>query len=525
MKVILVLGFAISGFIASAIAHAATATDIPVIGAIDGIVLEGDQYYIDGWACQKTATTPLRLHIYAGASAYDSPQGVYVASGSVQYAAEQSIKNQCASQALARFHVAISDAVLAANAGKKVYVHGLRVIGDVENSALTNSGSLSFPAPIAQNPRGCMPSIRTELTDRNTYPSADAQGQGQDWVYKAWVWRDTTDVSTNHSVSVARSKDLKNWYNTCGEKLTLPINSRARATLDPIQMNQGLLNNVKVGFDNLGNPIVTYQKYKTVYSTTAAPYVTTQVYNARLENGVWNIHQVTNWTTKNYLYGGGAIPSDPTTIAFSAVQPDPAGNNIQTLNRASSDLTGTPTSGAWILDNQLNVTSNKAPINLDPFHPTFSPAAMPAPEPRVDGWVTPFKYRRYWARTQRDAIVLRGNWDGDGSRGGIFMQKTRTFYLFRQDGTRSAIPFGPGSIPLLPLVGDWNNDGLSTIGVLDSITSKYYLKNTLAGGGADLSGIGSVASLADTDGPMHWSSVDPSHTYYLSHEYIPTNRD
>ncbi|MCP3140920.1 hypothetical protein [Pyxidicoccus xibeiensis] len=44
-----------------------------IIGTLEGMVLEGDQYFLHGWTCQQGVAASLRIHVYSGASAYDDP--------------------------------------------------------------------------------------------------------------------------------------------------------------------------------------------------------------------------------------------------------------------------------------------------------------------------------------------------------------------------------------------------------------------------------------------------------------------
>jgi isocitrate lyase len=46
-----------------------------VTGVIDGVRLEGDQYYVSGWACQQGNSSSIEVHIYADHSAYEKPAG------------------------------------------------------------------------------------------------------------------------------------------------------------------------------------------------------------------------------------------------------------------------------------------------------------------------------------------------------------------------------------------------------------------------------------------------------------------
>ncbi len=502
-----------------------------IIGTLDGVVLEGDQYFLHGWTCQQGVAASLKLHVYAGASAYDNPRGQYVLEGTSQYMAEQAVSDRCgAGSGRYRFHVPLPEQVLAAYGGQRLYVHGLRVLGTVQNWALTNSGKIRFPHPLGSAPRGCMASLWVEPAERNAYPSGNAQAQGQPWVYMAWVWRESPAVETNHSVSVARSQDLVNWYNTCGEKLTLPLTTQSRAVVDPLQLNQGVLNNVNVGFDAEGRPIVTYQKYKAVYSADLPPVWTTQVYNARLEGTQWNIHEMTAWKTQHVLKGGGSLPRTPYSVSYSVPRVTNTGAVVQSFGRAEADTSGLPVSGNWTLSAAgpaLSVTTTPgAGIDYDTFTrpvPGLPPEAS-VKEPRAAGWVTPFSLRLVRPRAQKDAVVIRGNWDGDGNRAGLFLRKTRTFVIQRRDGT-VRFGFGPATTPFYPLVGDWNQDGLDTIGIVDPVSGRYYLKDSLAGGTADTSGTGGIASLGAKDGPMVWDGQDPALTYFLRWESMPTNRD
>ncbi|WP_224242987.1 BNR-4 repeat-containing protein [Hyalangium gracile] len=509
----------------------ALATPGAVIGQLEGVVLEGDQYFVTGWTCQQGVAASLGIHVYAGASAYDEPRGQFMFSGVSRFMAEPAVSERCgAGSGRYRFHVAIPEHVLAAVGGQTLYVHGLRAIDGVQNSALVNSGKIRFPRPLSDAPRGCMSSLWADTAERNAYPSGNAQGQGQPWVYMAWVWRETPAVETNHSVSVARSQDLVNWYNTCGEKLPLPLTTASRAVVDPLQTHQGVLNNVNVGFDGEGRPVVTYQKYKAVYSENQPPVWTTQVYNARLEGSQWTIHEMTAWRTQHVLLGGGSLPRTPFSVSYSVPRVTNTGAVVQSFSRADADTTGTPTSGNWTLSaagTQLVVTTAPgASIDYDTFTQPVPglPAEAREKETRETGWATPFTLRLMRPRVQKDAIVIRGNWDGDGNRAGLFLTKTRTFVIQRRDGT-SRFNFGPATTPFLPLVGDWDQDGLSTIGIVDPVTERYYLRNLLAGGTADASGTGGIASLGATDGPLRWDSQDPALTYYLRWESMPTNRD
>lgn len=52
------------------------------------------------------------------------------------------------------------------------------------------------------------------------------------YFHMAWMWRDTPDVSTNHLLSYARTKDYVNWENVNGVKLSLPLTEATPAVVD-----------------------------------------------------------------------------------------------------------------------------------------------------------------------------------------------------------------------------------------------------------------------------------------------------
>lgn len=121
--------------------------------------------------------------------------------------------------------------------------------------------------------------------------------------HMTWVWRNTSDVSTNHDVSYAKSADLENWTTVAGQPVTLPITPQTAGVIaDPVPINGGLLNGSQtIGFDSAGQPIIAYIKYD--------PAGYTQVYLARHDSTSWNITKATNWTYRWNLSGSQSLPS------------------------------------------------------------------------------------------------------------------------------------------------------------------------------------------------------------------------
>ena len=131
----------------------------------------------------------------------------------------------------------------------------------------------------------------------NGYFSLPARGP--DGAYRiVGVWRDTPDAATNHDLSYAQSRDLLHWETAGGWPLRLPLTMHHIDIVDPVPAHGGMINgNTKLGFDAEQRPIITYHKYDAAGDT--------QIYAARLENGTWVLHPVSDWKGYRWDFGGG----------------------------------------------------------------------------------------------------------------------------------------------------------------------------------------------------------------------------
>jgi hypothetical protein len=88
------------------------------------------------------------------------------------------------------------------------------------------------------------------------------------------------------------------------------------------------------------------------------------------------------------------------------------------------------------------------------------------------------------------AIPLMDDWNGDGiDTPGIYDPATSTFYL-RDSNTPgvadTTLTFGGAGVGYIPITGDWNGDGSSSIGLYNPNTGAFFLKNWNTPGGADI---------------------------------------
>ena len=120
-----------------------------VMGVIDGVAFEGDQYYVHGWACQEGNRGSIDVTISANRAMGGSSSETYVMSGTANLNNEPAVDRECrdADGGKHRFRTALPNQLLRTFHGKKLIVHGIALVGNVENAALAGSGRFAFPAP------------------------------------------------------------------------------------------------------------------------------------------------------------------------------------------------------------------------------------------------------------------------------------------------------------------------------------------------------------------------------------------
>lgn len=116
-------------------------------------------------------------------------------------------------------------------------------------------------------------------------------------IHLSWVWRESWDVSTNHDLCYARSKDGgKTWEKTTGEKYKLPITSTTAEYAWKIPQKSSLINQTAMATDKEGNPYIA-----TYWSENEIP----QFQIVYLDKGNWKKTNTGFRKTPFYLGGGG----------------------------------------------------------------------------------------------------------------------------------------------------------------------------------------------------------------------------
>jgi hypothetical protein len=133
-----------------------------------------------------------------------------------------------------------------------------------------------------------------------------------------WVWRETGDHATNHSLSYARTvgHDLHKWESAAGIPVTPPFTLENRELLIDGTAPGGGLSNVlrNLNWDSKQRVVVSYHKFD--------DEGVSQIYNARFTDGAWQIVQATDWSFvwgEAYKGNGAIEPND--YLWMESVQP------------------------------------------------------------------------------------------------------------------------------------------------------------------------------------------------------------
>ncbi len=141
-----------------------------------------------------------------------------------------------------------------------------------------------------------------------------------------WVWRETPDHATNHSLSYARTvgSDLTQWESAGGVQVTPPFTIDNTELLVDGTPPEGGLSNVlhRIGWDSQKRAVISYHRF----DETGA----SQIYNARFEEDKWRIVPATSWdfVWGEPYYGTGALNVFG-NVRMSGITPDGNGEITQ----------------------------------------------------------------------------------------------------------------------------------------------------------------------------------------------------
>jgi hypothetical protein len=152
-----------------------------------------------------------------------------------------------------------------------------------------------------------------------------------------WMWRDTPNAESNHTLSYARSEDLIHWQDSKGEPIARPIRIANGEVVDDAKPNSGLINmTYALGWDREHRPVAVYHRYDQQRRS--------QIYVARSDGkGNWQRNQLSDWDFRWEFPGNGSQAKQV------SVKPPVAQADGNLLVEFSTRQAG---SGTWVLDQQ-----------------------------------------------------------------------------------------------------------------------------------------------------------------------------
>jgi hypothetical protein len=161
-----------------------------IIGHIDGIAVDAVAGpHIRGWACQQGRPESLTVHLYANEGAKDAPKGIFALAGKADLGEEPAVDAACKDMTgrKHRFDIPLSGAILLKVHNMPLFVHGIRVVGNVENAVIAGSGTTKFPdAPPLRREPASYPHLAGHYTNLGEHPRVfDTREELQDIARRA----------------------------------------------------------------------------------------------------------------------------------------------------------------------------------------------------------------------------------------------------------------------------------------------------------------------------------------------------
>ncbi len=199
-----------------------------------------------------------------------------------------------------------------------------------------------------------------------------------------WMWRETPDCATNHTLSYARSRDFVHWENSRGEALKLPITLATGDVIDAAKPGGGLINmTFNLGFDAQQRPVVVYHRYDAQHHS--------QAYAARpaATGGGWDVRQLSAWDFQWAFSGGGSIAGE---VTLGPPRRDRDGSLLVDYSTKAAGA------GRWRLDGETLAVKERLPA---------PPTALPSDLRRVQSPTPGMEVQTLSSRANGKRWVLR----------------------------------------------------------------------------------------------------------------------
>src|SRR5258708_5300989 len=160
-----------------------------IIGHIDGVFVDDGGAHVRGWACQQGRREWIDVHMYANNAPTEASKSILGTAGKGDLGSEAAVDAVCKDTVgrKHRFDVPLPGAVLLNLHGKRLFVHGIRVVGTVENAAINGSGTVSFPdAPPVRKAPASYPPVTGSYVSSKDHPRVfDTRADLQDIARRA----------------------------------------------------------------------------------------------------------------------------------------------------------------------------------------------------------------------------------------------------------------------------------------------------------------------------------------------------
>ena len=264
----------------------------------------------------------------------------------------------------------------------------------------------------------------------------------------------------------------------------------------------GLADEVQYGYDASG-------RLKTVSRPNGVETLYNYYNNGWLQD-ISHVSSAGTLATYQYqYYDNGNRKQAVENVVWPSQTPATPTNTPTVTTTPTGIVTSTPTA-----TDTATATPTHAPTYAPTATPTYTPTPTPIPT-RGEDTIGVF-------RPSDGAVFLRnsntagganiafnfgglgdypvvGDWDGNGTTT-IGIYRNGTFYLRNSNSAGFAdIAFSFGATGDQPIAGDWNGDGIETIGVFRPSTAQFLLRNSNSAGGAEMSFyLGNVGDVAIT---------------------------
>ena len=197
---------------------------------------------------------------------------------------------------------------------------------------------------------------------RNAYWQACVDAKGT--IHVSWVWRESSDVSSNHDMCYAASDDGGiTWHKSNGETYQLPITLASAEVVVKIIQKSELINQTSMTADGDGKP------YIGTYFKSAGSSIP-QYQLIYFDGQTWQVKQVLDRKTAFSLSGSGTkkIP-----ISRPQILVDKANGKIAAIMLYRDEENGSVASVASCKDLSTNVwtTKNITTTSLDNWEPSY----------------------------------------------------------------------------------------------------------------------------------------------------------